>query len=67
MKLKIKTTGEIIDLDFTDDLVKYNAKWVSVESLKANGIDIEATIDGGNNPEKLVDGIFIPYEWLKGE
>lgn len=40
-------------------------KWVSVDSLLEEGIEIECQANGSNNPEDLVDGIFIPYSELK--
>ena len=38
--------------------------WVSQESLLEHGVQIECQTDGSNDPQKLEDGIFIPYRWL---
>lgn len=66
MMLEKKTGEEIWDeiesVDGRDSLC--NKVWVSQESLKEHGVQIECQADGSNNPQKLEDGIFIPYRWL---
>lgn len=37
----------------------------SEEELRNVGIEIECQANGSNNPEDLVDGIFIPYSFFK--
>lgn len=55
--------SKIINLDERD--LEVLKEYVSVDELLKCGIEIECQANGGNNPEDLEDGIFIPYRWLK--